>query len=147
MSDDSTMTGRCLCGAVTFTLRGEHKEVGICHCAMCRRWAGAPNMGLEIGKEIEFGGTDQITTYRSSDWAERAFCKICGSNLYYRIIETGDYALCAGLFDDQSGFVMTNQIFIEDKPAFYTFANDTKTMTGAEVFALYAPPADKPQGS
>lgn len=143
MSDDSTMTGRCLCGAVTFTLRGKHKEVGICHCAMCRRWGSAPNMAIEVGKEIEIGGQDQVAIYRSSDWAERAFCKICGSNLYYRIVGADDYHLCAGLFDDQSGFVMTNQIFIDDKPAFYTFANDTKTMTGAEVFALYAPSPDK----
>jgi hypothetical protein len=37
--------------------------------------------------------------------------------------------------------VLTSQIFIDEKPAYYTFANQTKTMTGAEVFAMFAPPA------
>ncbi len=34
------------------------------------------------------------------------------------------------------------QIFIDEKPSFYCFANETNKMTGAEVFAKYAPPAE-----
>ena len=33
----------------------------------------------------------------------------------------------------------TSQIFIDEKPAYYDFANKTKNMTGAEVFAAFAP--------
>ena len=143
MSDDKTATGRCLCGAIQVKVTGRHKHVGICHCSMCRRWSGGPNMAVEVGQDVEIEGKEHIATYRSSDWAERAFCKTCGSNLYYRIVAADDYILCAGILDDPAGFVMTDQVFIDDKPAFYDFANDTKTMTGAEVFAMYAPAADK----
>ncbi len=34
----------------------------------------------------------------------------------------------------------TSQIFIDEKPAYYDFANKTHNMTGAEVFAAFAPP-------
>ena len=37
---------------------------------------------------------------------------------------------------------LANQVFIDEKPAYYDFANKTGTMTGAEVLALFAPPDD-----
>ena len=40
----------------------------------------------------------------------------------------------AEAFDDRSDFAFTTQIFIDEKPAYYTFANATKDMTGPEVF-------------
>ncbi len=141
MPDDGKATGRCLCGAVTITVTGDHREVGVCHCGMCRRWAGGPNMAIEVGKDIDIEGKEQVTVYRSSAWAERAFCRTCGSNLYYRIVDADDYVICAGILDDQGGLTLASQIFIDEKPDFYDFANDTKTMTGAEVFAMYAPQA------
>ena len=39
--------------------------------------------------------------------------------------------------DDRAGFAFTGQVFIDEKPAYYDFANATKTMTGAEVFAAF----------
>ncbi len=35
--------------------------------------------------------------------------------------------------------VFDHQVFIDQKPAYYEFANQTKNMTGAELFAMYAP--------
>ncbi len=139
MPDDGKATGSCLCGAVKIRSTREHRDVGVCHCSMCRRWGSGPNMAIDVGKDIEIEGREHVTVYRSSDWAERAFCRACGSNLYYRIVGTDDHVVCAGILDDQGGLKMTSQIFIDDKPAFYEFANDTKKMTGAEVFAMYAP--------
>ena len=143
MPDDTKATGQCLCGAVKIKLTADHKDIGVCHCNMCRRWGSGPNMAIDVGKDIEIEGADNVTAYRSSDWAERAFCRICGSNLYYRVVEAGTYFVCAGILDRPDGLSLTGQIFIDEKPAFYDFANETKNMTGAEVFAMFAPPADK----
>ncbi|MEM1046870.1 MAG: GFA family protein [Pseudomonadota bacterium] len=134
--------GKCLCGAVTIWVGAAHTDVGICHCAMCRRWGSGPNMAIEVGKDLVIDGFESITTYRSSEWAERAFCRTCGSNLYYRIVEEDTYAVCVGLFEEFRGMELKSQIFIDEKPDFYAFANETVTMTGAEVFALYASPGD-----
>lgn len=140
MTDGKTQTGRCLCGKVTFTVTEPVSEVGACHCGMCRRWTGGVLFAVDCGQAVEFEGEEHIVRYRSSDWAERAFCGTCGSNLFYRLVESGQIILAAGALDDQSGLKFTDQIFIDEKPDWYAFANETKTMTGAEVFALYAPP-------
>jgi hypothetical protein len=47
----------------------------------------------------------------------------------------------AEAFDDRNGYVFTSQIFIDEKPSYYEFANRTHNMTGAEVFAAFAPGA------
>lgn len=65
-----------------------------------------------------------------------------GSNLFYHIVESSDYQVSAGLFDDQSKFRMSLQVFTDSRPEYYDFANKTKMMTGEEVVALFAPPAD-----
>ena len=55
------------------------------------------------------------------------------------MVQSGEYMMSAGTFDDQSKQSMAIQVFIDEKPDGYDFANETKTMTGEELFALYAP--------
>ena len=50
--------------------------------------------------------------------------------------------MSAEAFDDRNGYAFKSQIFIDEKPAYYDFANKTHNMTGAEVFAAFAPPTD-----
>lgn len=139
MEDSSIQTGRCLCGKVTFTIQEPVKEVGACHCDMCLRWCGGPMFALHCKGPVEFEGEEHIVRHRSSDWAERGFCGACGSNLFYYLVPKGEYAMSAGVLDDSSRLELKSQIFIDEKPEWYAFANDTPKLTGAEVFALYAP--------
>lgn len=136
-------TGHCLCGAVRFTATLAKPEVGACHCAMCRRWASAPFMAIEC-THVRFADEDQITRFRSSDWAERGFCRQCGSALFYHIIDADGYAMAAGLFDDQTGLGFTHQVFIDKKPDHYDFAQETRNLTEAQIYKMYAPPGTEP---
>ena len=43
----------------------------------------------------------------------------------------------ADLFDEGPELVFDSQVFIEEKPSYYSLANATKEMTGAECFAEY----------
>lgn len=133
--------GRCLCGAVKFTVNKMNKEVDACHCGMCRRWGGGPLMVVDCGSDIIFEGEENITVYDSSDWAERGFCKKCGSHLFYRLKEVTDHQVQVpvGLFDEQDDYHFGMQVYIDQKPAYYDFANKTKEMTEAEVIEKYAP--------
>ncbi len=143
-----TTTGKCLCGTVRYSIdNAPPKETGACHCDMCRRWSGGVYLGVQIAPEnIQFEGAENITTFSSSDWAERGFCTTCGSSLYYRITapgsQNGTYHIGLGTLDDPSGVNLTGEIFIDKKPQGYAFAGDTHKMTGAEVFAMFAPPSD-----
>jgi hypothetical protein len=42
------------------------------------------------------------------------------------------------LFDGESQLNFDHQIFIDEKPDYYAFVNETRNMTGAEVFAQYS---------
>lgn len=135
-------TGRCLCGAVSFTARDVQPEFGACHCSMCQRWAGSALLAVTVPRgNISFTGKDAIATIQSSEWAERAWCSKCGTGLWYRVTANGEnwdeYEIPIGLFDDQNGLKMTREIFIDKKSPAFSFAGQREQLSEAEVFALY----------
>ena len=139
MSDAMMNKGSCLCGNVTITVKQLDPKVGVCHCSRCRKWTGGPLLAVHCGTDVTIENEESVTVFPSSDWAERGFCNSCGTHLFYRFVESREYIIPAGVFDDDKKFEMDHQIFIEEKPNYYSFANKTKNMTGAEVFAQYAP--------
>ena len=94
-------------------------------------------MEVDCGTDVSFKGEENITVYNSSDWAERGFCKKCGSHLFYRLKESKQHMVPVGLFDEQEEFVFESQVFIDKKPAYYSFSNKTNDMTEAEIFEMY----------
>lgn len=130
--------GSCLCGAVRVSAAVQSRHLGACHCTMCQKWGGGPLMTIE-SMAVHFEGEENITVYNSSTWAERGFCAKCGSHLFYRLKNGPRYFLPLGIVNDGKEWSFDHQIFIDEKPASYAFANQTKTMTGAEVFAQFAP--------
>ena len=139
----SERRGKCLCGAVGIRAANAGDEVGACHCKMCRRWGGGPFMEIECGTDVEFSGEKHIAVFDSSDWAERGFCRQCGTHLFYRFKKTGRYGVPVGLFEEENGLRFAHQVFIDEKPAYYAFANQTNDLTGPELIARYnAQPPD-----
>lgn len=140
MTESSEKKGGCLCGAVTFTAKQASNHVDACHCTMCRQWGGGPYMELDCGTDVVFEGRENISVYNSSDWAERGFCKHCGSHLFYRLKESQAHMVPVGLFENVGELTFRKQVFIDEKPSYYHFSEDTQNLTGAELFAMYAPP-------
>ena len=138
-------SGGCLCGATRFTAHTTQVHMGACHCKMCRQWASGPYLAVECGSDVVFENTDKLAVYESSAWAERGFCKQCGSHLFYRFKDTNNHMMAAGTFDDESAFILDHQVFIDNKPHYYSFAEKTHNMTEAESMAEYAstPPESK----
>lgn len=130
--------GSCLCGAVRVLAKTMSADVGVCHCTMCRTWGGGPLFAAECESDLQFEGPEHISTFSSSEWAERGFCRTCGTHLFYRLKNGGHYAIPVGLFDDVEQWQLAEQIFIDQKPSFYSFAQETKLLTGEEVFARFS---------
>lgn len=128
------MDGHCLCGAVTVRLHHPRDAVEICQCSMCRRWVGAFYAALS-GESFEISGDDAITVFRSSEWAERAFCSVCGSSLWFRFLPTGNRSFLAGLFDDAAGLAVEAEIFSDEAARWCSLTGDHPRRTGAEVIA------------
>jgi hypothetical protein len=132
------MNGTCLCGAISIKTP-DKKSIDACHCGMCRRWGGGPALGISCGTDVQIDGAEKLKVYLSSEWAERAFCSECGTHIFYRLLPTNEYFVPAGLFQDDIEFEFTEQIFIDQKPDYYEFANQTLRLTEAEVFAKFSP--------
>ncbi|MGA1741419.1 MAG: GFA family protein [Pseudohongiellaceae bacterium] len=138
MSDTIDAKGQCLCGAVEIEAKALQKSVGACHCGMCRHWGGGPFLVLQCEGEVEIVGSNQVSVFDSSEWAERGFCNQCGTHLFYRLKQSKQYFLPAGIFDLDDELDFDHQVFIDKKPTYYHFANKTKDMTEEEVFAMFS---------
>lgn len=132
------MKGVCLCGSVSVVAPDNTRMIA-CHCGMCRRWGGGPMLTVHGGPDVQITGKETITVFKSSEWAERAFCNKCGTHIYYHLIPANDYILPVGLFQDGPEFELNEQIFVDKKPHGYRFANHTAELTEAQVFAKYSP--------
>lgn len=133
-------TGGCLCGAVRYRAALPSGHVHACHCGTCRRWAGGPALALAAPADaVTFDGAENLSHYASSEWAERVFCKTCGTHLYFRVTADGpakgEYSLSAGTLDDLSGLSLSQEIYVDAKPACYAFAGDQPRLTEAEFLA------------
>ena len=135
---EKSINGSCLCGKVVILASALTPNVGACHCGICRKWSAGPFFAVDCGTAVEIQGRENVQIYDSSEWAERAFCKSCGSNLFYRLKESQKHIVSSEIFSDLD-LNFDHQIFIDEKPSYYSFSNKTKNMTGAEVFAAHAP--------
>ena len=103
---------------------------------MCQRWSGGSFFATNV-KRLKFESEEFLVRFQSSEWAERGFCTKCGSNLYYRLTNSGDYEICIGTFDEVDDFVMTSEIFVDRKPPGYAFAGDHPRLTEAQTLEKY----------
>lgn len=142
-TSDRRLTGGCLCGAVRYRLAEAPSCYGACHCGMCRKFSGGIELGLQVPPGgVAFEDESHLKTYRSSDWAERGFCGICGSSLFWRLTAEGPMqglmSLSAGSLDRFEGLRFVSEVYIDAKPASHAFAGERKRMTEAEVMAMVA---------
>ncbi|MGO3913910.1 GFA family protein [Enterococcus viikkiensis] len=131
-------TAKCLCGKVSIEVEAFHSEVGACHCSMCRRWGSGPLLTVAAGsgENVTINGEDFVSRYRSSEWAERGFCSSCGSNLFYHLIANDSYNIPIDLFEDQGEATLEVEVYYDQKPAYYEFANETKKLTEADIMKM-----------
>ena len=131
--------GQCLCGAVAFRISVPEPVYSICHCGNCRRWSGGPLMSVHCPGDVEFDEPGAVAWYRSSEWAERGFCRTCGSSLFWRLAEDPGAMLIVSVdaFNDASEFKLSRHIFSDSAPERYAFADNCPRVTEAEVFAEF----------
>jgi hypothetical protein len=113
-----TITGGCHCGAVRYVIAGTPVRHGLCHCADCRRHAGAPVVAWAIFPAEALTVTRGATrVYASSEHGRREFCAACGTGLFYRNddIFAGLVDVQSATWDDPDAFAPTEQIQIAER--------------------------------
>lgn len=95
-------TGRCLCGAISFRVSGELRDVFDCHCTRCRRFTGhhmAATATATADLTIQDEGSN-LAWYCPVPEAGYAFCRTCGSSLFWKSQVASDrISICAGSLD------------------------------------------------
>lgn len=129
---------KCMCGEVRFSATPTNMEMGACHCTMCSKWAGGVFLNVSCDTVV-FEDESKITAFKSSEWGERVFCTACGSTLVWRTRDKKHNGVSVQAFENPGQFEFTHQIFVDNKPDNYAFANKTAMKTEAEIMAMFTP--------
>lgn len=116
----SRLSGRCLCGSITFTI-AIPRQFEVCHCDECRRWHGTSPVGID-GTDVELlSGADDLRRYQGPTGSERGFCGRCGSSLFYRYHPGSSpwSAYIGALVDVPPDIPLGRQHYTHEKPGNY----------------------------
>ena len=80
---------------------------------------GGSRLCRDDGKHTDLQTTGKVTWYRSSDRAERGFCKECGSSLFWRPIGGEGTDISLGVVTPPTGLTAKDHIFVADKSDYY----------------------------
>ena len=96
-------------------------------------------MAVHPKTPLRLDKSEALAWYGSSEWAERGFCSACGTVMFYRLRQAPDDLMpTAGTLDDPEAISgIERHIFVEEKPDFYDFADDTPRLTGEEAIAAF----------
>ena len=118
---NETHRGSCHCGAVRYRVNGGLRPVSYCHCGQCRKQSGHYYAATQCQtSDLEVEGEPNLTWYSASDTARRAFCKTCGSALFWRANGSDRTSILAGSLDGPTGLAGENHIFVADKGDYYS---------------------------
>lgn len=109
MSEEPFATGRCLCGAVTYSISSPPIRMAQCHCIDCQRASGSGHMSLAFFKEDDMEINGEVKSFAVCGdigaLNTRYFCPECGGRLFgANSAVPGVRAVTAGSFDDSSWF-------------------------------------------
>lgn len=113
---EPVLTGGCQCGAVRYAIYEQPRSGDICHCRMCQKalgnlfgaYAQVPN-----AQSAWIRGEPAL--FKSSSVAKRAFCRSCGTPLYFRYLAKGHVSVLIGSLDQPERAKPTSQFGIESR--------------------------------
>jgi hypothetical protein len=123
MAKPKTYEGGCLCGNIRFVATGPALKPHTCSCKMCQRHSGALTLHwVEFPKDkVNWNGPGgKPTTFKSSEWSNRAFCPKCGSTIG-AIDNLPVVALVLGVFDknNKQELAATSHSFVGGRPKWW----------------------------
>jgi hypothetical protein len=118
---------------VRYRIRGALRDAIACHCGQCRRTSGHhAAMTSASAEDLTLVSSETLSWYRSSASAERGFCRVCGSNLFWRPEGENRTAITAGTLDSPTGIKLMEHIFVADKGDYYSIDDGLPQKRGWE---------------
>jgi hypothetical protein len=113
----SNVAGGCRCGAVRYRADGPATHPTLCHCASCRRAAGAPVVAWVTFPAATFAfDRGEPVRFRSSPAVERTFCGRCGTALTYRHRDfAAEVDVTTASLDDPAAFPPADHTWVSER--------------------------------
>lgn len=113
------LTGRCMCGQLTFAVSRPLVGALYCHCRRCQRRSGADRSIVALTEPGSFritGGEDVLKRYEPEDGWIKSFCSNCGSHTHTTKPDSEDMvAVRLGCIDqDDPGIRPAAHQFVDD---------------------------------
>lgn len=129
------ISGRCVCGKVTYSASAEPVFSGICHCKTCQRVTGsafgaivaipAPSLTVQ-GDVTQYDGIGD-----SGQATHRSFCPVCGSSIALSAdIMSGIVMLPIGTLDDTKWVKPTMQIYCQAEQGWLNSQSEMQRFDG-----------------
>jgi hypothetical protein len=125
------ISGKCLCGKLTYNADAEPTLVCVCHCKDCQRQSGTAFATLVIIPRDTFKTRGESKTHTQSGGSgqpmKRHFCPECGSPVAIDAAVVPDMVLLtAGTLDDTSFIKPTRNIFCASAQPWVPITQDTQ---------------------
>ena len=113
----ANLSGRCLCGNVTYSIDTDPVAQAVCHCSNCQRQGGSV-FSVVVGVPVDafhVQGETLSSFDTPSDGHEgpttRHFCSNCGSPIYSSVEGSPVLFVKAGTLDDSSWLEPNLEVF------------------------------------
>jgi len=126
-TENSNVTGGCLCGGIRYAINGPLRPVINCHCTQCRRTSGHFVAATAADrKHLTLVNDSGLRWYYSSNIARRGFCHTCGSSLFWDPTddESSHISIMAGTLDGPMGLETKANIYTDDVGDYYKLDED-----------------------
>jgi hypothetical protein len=122
------LTGRCLCGAVSYRIHGEPVLARVCWCRDCQRHAANGTVNLLVptaGLETQGQTSVYVSTAASGNETRRRFCPSCGSHVFANSSARPQFTVVrVGTLDDPSAVRPTANIWASSAPVWACLDGD-----------------------
>jgi len=113
---DVRITGGCQCGAVRYALLQEPRNPHICHCRMCQKAFGSYFAPFaEVSRDAFDVTRGTLAIFKSSEPAERGFCRDCGTPLTIYTIGDDGIFIALGSLDRPADVRPQRQFGVEGR--------------------------------
>jgi hypothetical protein len=116
------ISGRCLCGDVSYEIRGKISSIWLCHCSKCRRANGSAFHASAICDPADFrwrSGEDVVSEYEDTPGYKVRFCRRCGSPVPSFLEQFGRMFLHVGALEGDPGRKIDHHIFVGSKAPWF----------------------------
>lgn len=134
------LSGRCMCGSVSYVIDGPARGVWNCHCDRCRRWTGHFTAATSCRRDhLRLIADETLEWYHPEEWPDVAygFCRRCGSSLFWKVLapppgeserKLETIEIWAGTLNTPTGLSTELVIYAEDASDYHTITPGIETL-------------------